>query len=46
LASRYAHARQMKRARREIKRLKTYLGRVFVNAERTFLKSAEVNFPT
>jgi len=27
-ASRYAHARQMKRARREIKRLKTYLGRV------------------
>jgi IS5 family transposase len=28
LASRYAHARQMKRARREIRRLKTYLGRV------------------
>ena len=27
LASRYAHARQMQRARREIKRLKTYLGR-------------------
>jgi transposase, IS5 family len=28
LASRYAHARQMRRARREIKRLKTFLGRV------------------
>jgi len=27
-AGRYAHARQMSRARREIKRLKTYLGRV------------------
>ena len=27
-AGRYAHARQMKRAHREIKRLKTYLGRV------------------
>jgi IS5 family transposase len=28
LASRYAHARQMRRARREIKRLKVFLGRV------------------
>jgi IS5 family transposase len=28
MANRYAHARQMRRARREIKRLKTYLGRV------------------
>ena len=28
LANRYAHARQMRRARREIKRLKTFLGRV------------------
>ena len=27
-AGRYAHARQMKRMRREVKRLKTYLGRV------------------
>jgi IS5 family transposase len=27
-AGRYAHARQMKRLRREVKRLKTYLGRV------------------
>jgi len=34
LASRYAHARQMKRARREIKRLKTYLGRVFRDVRR------------
>ena len=28
LANRYAHARQMRRARREIRRLKTFLGRV------------------
>ncbi len=28
-AGRYAHARQFKRMRRELKRLKTYLGRVF-----------------
>ena len=28
LANRYAHARQMRRARREIKRLRTFLGRV------------------
>ena len=28
LTNRYAHARQMRRARREIKRLKTFLGRV------------------
>jgi transposase, IS5 family len=28
LANRYAHARQMRRARREIKRLKTFLGRI------------------
>src|ERR671910_554975 len=34
LASRYAHARQMKRARREIRRLKTYLGRVFRDLRR------------
>jgi hypothetical protein len=34
LASRYAHARQMKRARREIRRLKTYLGRVFRDVRR------------
>jgi IS5 family transposase len=29
MSSRYAHARQMKRARREQKKLKTYLGRVY-----------------
>jgi transposase, IS5 family len=34
LAGRYAHARQMKRAKREIKRLKTYLGRVFRDVRR------------
>lgn len=34
MASRYAHARQMKRARREIKKLKNYLGRVARDIER------------
>lgn len=34
LASRSAHARQVKRARREIRRLKTDLGRVFRDARR------------
>lgn len=33
-ASRYAHARQMKRAARECKRLKTYLGRIRRDLER------------
>src|SRR5690242_11466715 len=34
LANRYAHARQMRRARREIKRLKTFLGRVTRDIDR------------
>ena len=34
LANRCAHARQMKRARREIRRLKTYLGRVYRDVRR------------
>jgi transposase, IS5 family len=34
MASRYTHARQMKRARREIKKLKNYLGRVARDLER------------
>jgi IS5 family transposase len=34
MASRYAHARQMKRARRERKKLKNYLGRVTRDIER------------
>ena len=42
LASRYAHARQMKRARREIKRLKTYLGRVFRDVRRKLAGRPEV----
>ena len=42
LASRYAHARQMKRARREIKRLKTYLGRVFRDVRRRLEVRPEV----
>jgi IS5 family transposase len=42
LASRYAHARQMKRARREIRRLKTYLGRVFRDVRRKLEGRPEV----
>jgi transposase, IS5 family len=42
LASRYAHARQMKRARREIKRLKTYLGRVWRDLRRKLADRPEV----
>jgi IS5 family transposase len=42
LASRYAHARQMKRARREIKRLKTYLGRVLRDVRRRLEGRPEV----
>lgn len=34
LTSKYAHARKMKQARRETKRLKTYLGRLFRDVER------------
>jgi IS5 family transposase len=39
--ARYAHARQMKRARREQKRLRTYLGRVMRDIERK-IQSAPV----
>ena len=42
LASRYAHARQMKRARREIRRLKTYLGRVLRDLRRKLADRPEV----
>lgn len=42
LASRYAHARQMQRARREIKRLKTYLGRVFRDVRRKLERRPEL----
>ena len=38
---RYAHARQMKRARRETKRLKTYLGRVFRDISRKAAHDAQ-----
>jgi IS5 family transposase len=38
---RYAHARQMKRARREQKRLKTYLGRVICDIERKLAVSSQ-----
>ena len=41
-ALRLAHARQMKRARREIRRLKTYLGRVFRDVRRKLEGRPEV----
>jgi IS5 family transposase len=41
-ASQYIHARQMRRARREIKRLKTYLGRVVRDIGRKLLGRPEL----
>jgi IS5 family transposase len=40
--ARYAHARQMRRMRRELKRLKTYLGRVYRDVARKVAASADV----
>ena len=42
---RYAHARQMQRARREQKRLKTYLGRVIRDIERKLAAAPEQDYP-
>jgi IS5 family transposase len=39
---RYAHAKQFKRARRELKRLKTYLGRVIRDIERQLKRRPEL----
>jgi len=41
MSSRYAHARQMNRARREQKKLKTYLGRVYRNILRYWAQPDE-----
>jgi transposase, IS5 family len=40
---RYAHARQFKRARRELRRLRTFLGRVMRDIERQVQKSPRLN---
>lgn len=40
-AGRYAHARQFRRMRRELKRLRTYLGRVFRDVGRKIAGNAE-----
>ena len=40
---RYAHAKQFKRARRELRRLKTFLGRVMRDIERQIKKSPQLN---
>jgi IS5 family transposase len=45
LANRYAHARQMRRARREIRRLKTFLGRVTRDIGRKIADRAELASP-
>ncbi len=45
-AARYAHAKQMKRMRREVKRLKTYLGRVFRDIARKIVGKAELVIPS
>ena len=42
MQSRYAHARQMKRSRREVRKLKTYLGRVTRDIERKVSDNAEL----
>ena len=42
MAGRYAHARQFKRMRREVKKLKTYLGRVFRDLCRKIAGKAEL----
>lgn len=41
LANRYAHARQMRRMRRQVRKLRTYLGRVVRDIERRTAGSAE-----
>ena len=41
-AGRYAHAKQFKRMRRELKRLKTYLGRVFRDVSRKIAGDGEL----
>src|ERR671911_84306 len=40
---RYAHARQMRRMRRELKRLKTYLGRVYRDVMRQVARDVELS---
>jgi len=42
MQSRYAHARQMKRSRKEVRKLKTYLGRVTRDIERKVSGNAEL----
>lgn len=41
-AGRYAHARQFRRMRRELKRLRTYLGRVFRDISRKIAGNGEL----
>lgn len=41
--SRYAHARQMRRMRRDLKRLKTYLWRVYPGVPRKVAEDVELS---
>ena len=43
MQSRYTHARQMKRSRKEVKKLKTFLGRVTRDIERQISGNRELN---
>lgn len=43
MQNRYSHAKQMKRSRKEIKKLKNYLGRVKRDIDRKNVASADVN---
>ena len=45
MQGRYAHARQMRRAKKEIKKLKTYLGRVTRDIGRKLLERKELEKP-
>ncbi len=44
MQSRYSHARQMKRSNKEIKRLKTYLGRVYRDIDRKKVLNDDLSY--
>jgi len=44
MQSRYSHAKQMKRAKKQIKKLKIYLGRVYRDIDRKKIVSAEISY--
>src|SRR5271157_2000955 len=44
MQGRYSHARQMKRSQKEIRKLKTYLGRIYRDVERKKVMSADLMY--